>query len=894
MKKILNFFLVAALFAAAGSMTGCQEPVVPVEPGDDPNEQPNEEPNEEPDEKPQPTAVLALKSTSTLSAEFVLTTEAIKEYAYQISAPGEEALDAAVLFAKGTVCPAIDGENAIVLEGLEGNTAYSLAVALKVSDTEFFEDILQEEFTTQNYEQTLTLVNTTHEGFTLHFAMPEGLVEQNHVVRYSVATLPKYNELKLGYFAYPDASLLGANGQVYWNADATLTYNNDNIYLYDENGQPVIDEWTGEPIVVHDQIVPGEPLVFITGEFGWGESEYGWGEGYYTPMYDWDSYYANMGGGDDPWGPMAAEKEYDEDKYWTGYHERIFFRAQQPSLLDAKVNVEITPAATSGTVRITPEEGVLQYCFFICDDATYEEILLPMYDNNEEYFQSFVTSVYGFYNGCQSAEGAIEIALEDFTYIQPENKYHFLITAMGDEDGKTQNFQHLTFETPAKSGKAPEVVVTAMDPAETSPYAVYFNVKCPTKNAVGGKYAANYAREFEKLLNNKYYSYTYSDIVSQGYAFTADEIALINSDEGYTMAISTVPDEITRLAVLLYNDEDTPNAISGADDKAVAEIRSDKQPAAPKVDSPLFTSLLGDWTMTADVTKYDYYEGGIVPSGSRTCKVTITDAVEYPETLTQDVYDLYKNSANMDKAAVDALYDEFKEEAKVFNAWLKGQNRLLCLGFGYEDNPYYLKYQGAYDLFVNESYSGYDNRSLFWDFGPKWYLQIAADGTVSVPSNNITMYPMVAWAGNQIYLAANGPEGAAFNDGGADLVFPGEVAADNSTVTIKPIMVGEDPYYPSAGFNYYGMFYGPDLYVNSNLTLTKGWTEPVAPASYKAKASKSAKSRISVISATENNVPMLRKTPLKALKSYKKVSYKVVDKEQFLSTMQKSREKYNK
>ena len=84
MKKILNFFLVAALFAAAGSMTGCQEPVVPVEPGDDPNEQPNEQP----DEKPQPTAVLALKSTTTLSAEFVLTTEAIKEYAYQISAPG--------------------------------------------------------------------------------------------------------------------------------------------------------------------------------------------------------------------------------------------------------------------------------------------------------------------------------------------------------------------------------------------------------------------------------------------------------------------------------------------------------------------------------------------------------------------------------------------------------------------------------------------------------------------------------------------------------------------------------------------------------------------------------------------------------------------------------------
>ena len=57
------------------------------------------------------------------------------------------------------------------------------------------------------------------------------------------------------------------------------------------------------------------PLVFLAGEYGWGESEYGWGEGYYTAMFDWDSYYANMGGGNDPWGPMAATKEYDEDKY---------------------------------------------------------------------------------------------------------------------------------------------------------------------------------------------------------------------------------------------------------------------------------------------------------------------------------------------------------------------------------------------------------------------------------------------------------------------------------------------------------------------------------------------------------------------------------------------------
>ena len=836
-------------------------------------------------------------SAGTVSVDVTLTTNKIKEYAYQVCEPGKGFETAELLFAKGTTGTLVDGENKFIVDGLEGNTTYQINVALKVSDEEFYEKILTTEFTTTDYEQTLTLMQTTYDGFSLHFKMPAGLKEKNHVVRYSVATLPKYNELKTGYLPYTDADLLEANGQVYWADDATLTYNNNNIYLFDENGNPVIDEWTGEPVVVHNQIVPGEPLVFLAGEFGWGESSYGWENGYYLAAFDRDAYYDSITPGDDPWGPgPLAAKAFKDDKFWTGYHERIYFTAKQPDLLDAKVNVEITPAATSGTVKITPEEGVYQYCFFICDDATYEEIILPMYDNNEDYLQSFVTTVFGFFNGCQSAEGAIEVALEACTYIEPENKYHFLITAMGNEEGTSQNFQHLTFTTPQKSEKAPEVVVTAIDPEEVTPYAAYFNIKCPTKNAVAGKYAANYVREFEKLLNSTRDDYTYQSIVEQGYSFTADEIAQINSDEGYTMGIPTVPNEDTRLAVLLYNNETTSNTISDEKDSAVADVRSDRVPDAPKVDSPLFKALLGDWTMSADVTAYDYYQGGIVPVGSRKCKVTIAEGVEYPETLTEDVYELYKNGANMDKAAVDALYDEFKEEAEIFNAWIKGQNRLLCLGYGFEDETKYLEYQGAYDLFVKEDYNGYDNKSLFWDFGPKWYLEIAADGSVSVPANNQTMYTMSGWKGNAIYLAALGSDGAAFSDGGNDLIFPGEVSADKDMITIKPIMVKENPYYPCAGFNYYGQFWGPDTYVNSNLTLSRGWTEPEEgdkPAT-KAGAAKADRNGVRVLSGADNAIPMLRKTPLKSMKDYKKVSYKVVNKDMFLSNIQKNRNNLGK
>ncbi len=143
---------------------------------------------------------------------------------------------------------------------------------------------------------------------------------------------------------------------------------------------------------------------------------------------------------------------------------------------------------------------------------------------------------------------------------------------------------------------------------------------------------------------------------------------------------------------------------------------------------------------------------------------------------------------------------------------------------------------------------------------------------------------------------ALGSDGAAFSDGGNDLIFPGEVSADKDMITIKPIMVKENPYYPCAGFNYYGQFWGPDTYVNSNLTLSRGWTEPEEgdkPAT-KAGAAKADRNGVRVLSGADNAIPMLRKTPLKSMKDYKKVSYKVVNKDMFLSNIQKNRNNLGK
>lgn len=866
MKKHL-FSLISALAVVGWALTGCN---------------PTPELN--------PSAAISVKA-GIVSATVTLTTSNLSEYAYSVSEPGSEITDAAVLFAKGTTGSLTEGDNTITVSGLEGGHKYTIAVALKMSESEFYSEVLTANFTTSEYVDALTLVNTTYDGFTVHFKMPD-TVQEGNVVKYGVVNLAMYNENKL--YGATDATQLNLNDEVYgqiWEGDATLTYNDDNIYKLDENGNPV--EMWGEPVTIHDKIAPGEPLVFLVGEFSYGDSSWGWGEGYYVPLFDEDGYYDSLygGGGDDPWGPgPLAEEGVSEDDFWTGFHDKIYFTAKQPELLDAEVKVEVTPTATGGTIKITPDEEVFQYCYFLCDDSTYE-MMLSFLDNNENYLQWFVTSAFGYYAGCQSGQGAAELVINEFMYVEPEMNYHFIITAMGNEDGTVQNFQHIQFVTPAKSGKAPEVEVTAVKPEEASPFAVYFNVKCPSKNAASGKYAANYTREWELSLNNKWYQYTYDDLVGQGFGFSEDEIALINSDEGLTLSFATVPDEVTRLAVLLYNDEDTPNTISGAGDSAVADSKSDRQPDAPKVDSPLFSALLGEWTMTGEVTKYDYYEG-YVPDSTRSCKITIADKVIYPETLPESVYDLYEGK---DREYVDGLYDEFKEEAEIFNAWLKGQNRLLCLGFGYADNAYYLPgngiYKTPYDLFTDADYSSYDNKSLFWDFGPKWYLEVAADGSVSVPFNDLIMYPMSGWTiSYPLYMAAYGADGVLFNNGGATLAFPVDVASDNSTVTVNPILDGNgNPYYPACGFSYYGGFRSDDLVINSALTLTKGWTEPETPVET-SKASKAANGvQAKTLSESASAIPMLRKTTFKGLTEYKKVSCKVVDKEQFISNIKNAR-----
>ena len=876
--KTLKFF---SLLAACSLAFACVPPVTP-DPGTDPGT--------DPVEPVEPKAELVVSAAEMLSAEITLKTEGLTEYAYICSNLNDLSTEPLMIFKDGVTGELAEAETKVVISGLEANATYTAYFAFKVSDEEFFEDVLSVEFTTTDYQEAFTVISKNNTGFKWHLKMPQSVKDANHALRYAVGSLPVYKMNKIGWRAMLEPDLLLYNGQHHVKGDTTLVYDETNVYELDEDGNQKIDESTNEPIMLHTPFVPGEPIVFTAGEFEWDDTDsQGWGlSGYYTACFNFDAYYENAGGGG--WGPWSVEVDgepLDEDEYWTGYFTRKYITLDPPAELDAKVDVAFNVGAMSGTVTFTPDSKVYQYCYMILPEYEYEG-LLPFIDNNEDYLQWFTTSyVAAIQFGAASETEPLELVLEKDYYLEPETTYHLLLTAMGDEKGTSQSFQHLTFETTAKTHPAPTVLVTPISnpDGEESPYEVWFNVKCTSKNAVSGKYAANYEREFAMMLNS---GYTYTQIAAQGNYLSAADIAEINSDEGMNFMFSSMPDSQTRLAILLYNDEETGNNID-QDLNATAVKTTIKEPAKPAVDSPLFTELLGDWTMSAPTQQSVYnnetfsYEWK--DSGVKTAKVTISNGFTYPETLPESVYETYNKLVGKDKAEVDALYDEFKAEIDEYNAKLKSQNRLLCTGFGFQETKTDLNYNSPFDLFCSETYNGYDNESMIWDCGPKWFIEINEDGSAVVPINDTRFYPLTTAGYYTYYLVGNGAEGyMSIGPDGENEDFPVEVADDYATATINPFVYNDSEYYLNAMRFYYGYGYISEFLVSAPTTLTKGWTEadqPEAGASSVKTASDIAVP--SVNSSSVKAVSAKRKTALKAMKKYEQRPLKLVSVEQAIA-----------
>ena len=773
------------------------------------------------------------------TAKFGVSAQNISECAYLVkSSKDNVAPSKDVIFARGTHFQVSGADNdTLVVPELKPNSNLVLYVAAKDAGKNLLDKVVSVSFSTTDFTEPITIVERKSDGFTVHVKVPESVKANKNAIRFTRGVLPFYNMLKMQ--GTTDAEMLLSNGGDERSTTDAITY------TFDEKNSIIEDPETGETYEIDSPIVPGEPSVFMAGEFSLGESPYGWGEGYYNPLFDTDKYFEEQfGGGGGMLLSFGNEDAYAKElPYWTGFHHRELVYSKQPELLDGGVKVDtVALSPINVRFRFTPDPNVGAYCVFICDDALLNGQVMPLLDNDEKYLQWFTTSFMAFSQlGAQSFSGVNEIDLSDFyeaDAIQPDLKFHILVTAMGDESGTKQSFQHLTVVTPQRTKKAPVLEVKGIDNPEgvVNPYEVWFNIKSVGEEKLAkGKYAANYERDTEAMFSNGYDPFRLVD--EMGNEFTTEELEEINSPEGLNVRLDSRANACTYMIAVGYNDE-------GLNSEAIiGKNRSSEIPAADPVDSPYINGLDGDWTASVVLSHYDYTTQQWNDDTEATqFKVTIGNKLSYPETLPEDVYGLYQG---MSKEQVDALYSEFKTLSSEYVERLKSQNSILCTGFdilGTEDSQ--LEAKNPFELFVSKDYNGYNNEALFFDFGPKWFLHISSDGKVSLPINTDYMAPMSNWKTDgrfreTYYLVGVNESGYIGTPSNAQeewSSFPVEVSENMDTITIQPLKVGSDEdfaevYYPSPVSMRYGQAVPVEACKSiSGITLTKGWNGAKATA----------------------------------------------------------------
>lgn len=595
----------------------------------------------------------------------------------------------------------------------------------------------------------LKLVSVDYDSYQVKITVPETVGPDGNIVRYNFGDEAVTNEnINIKQLSY----------------DLMLQWNGGERNTTDVNKTIIIQETIdNEGSYIIQPIAPGEPTVFIAGE-------------------------------------------YTRDGQLVGEPEIIRFKTKEPSVLNEEIDVEVSDiSAIDATITIIPDDGIYQYCMLVLDEGTYNYLLQNIVSETD--LQWFVSSYYAMYNyGAYSRTGSVVTQLSNhFSVVPPaDTKYHILITGMGDEYGTSQCFKHIEFHTDKKRLSPPSILVTPLPEKSTHNSAV-FNVKCTSVDdpdagmCVAGIWVANYDFDWGVMLNS---GYSLEELLKEGYSFSAEELEMINSDEGYEMSVPTIDGMTMRLGVLGYNEEHTPNDLNYDDIRQCPAIADIKTPflVKPSVDSEFLTTdiLEGDWIMTA------------------------TDANGNPLETTVSIIRGYKAGRDYpadfsgNNEQEDETFEQFQEQVEIFNQKrLTDKNSLLLQGWFQdwrdENGPYALR--TPYDLLMAQDYVAYNCEQLFYDAGPKLIIEVDSNGDLIARTEEESLSGCW-WSGfnYQSYCSTLVWDQIPQNY----LDFPIEISEDKKTMVIKP--VDGDYYLNLVGIDQWG---GVPITIKSDIILKK-------------------------------------------------------------------------
>ena len=399
--------------------------------------------------------------------------------------------------------------------------------------------------------------------------------------------------------------------------------------------------------------------------------------------------------------------------------------------------------STSVKIKTTPDSNVVDYYILVRDKAWSDSIVAG-------YGESMLaTLVSRPSSGSWNLTGANEAVWGD---LDPNTEYicHIVVN---DNKG-AQALSLVPFKTLEPSGDAPVIEADLTPAQKEGHYNLNLNIFCA--DAVSVKYAFNAKADVDDVRNE--FKYSDSDVARiYGLQLSAEQVESIRTT-GLTLPQENLYPGVEYEAVIsVKNSENTETVLC-----VIATTPAKPIPA--RVESDLFTSLLGEWEVSYSLTQFNGVAVKI-----KDAKVTIAQGTD------ESSADFYRS------------HNRLVVQGWPFNVYGDGTH---------EPMPYY----SPADLKEASNYWANNPQLAERDCGPKIFFEIAEGDVVTVPSSKSEYFYNWASDGTFYFFGADTKNGWT-----APATFPVTISADGNTITIgasEPVELFGNGIYRPAVFRY--------------------------------------------------------------------------------------------
>ena len=425
---------------------------------------------------------------------------------------------------------------------------------------------------------------------------------------------------------------------------------------------------------------------------------------------------------------ILAAVETDADKNIVGdITYTLEFRTPPTATSEAGVQTVFSDiTSTSVKISTTPDSSVKSYYVYVRDKAWYDSIISGYGESMLMTLIKYPSAGSWYLSGNNT---------DTWSGLIPSTEYCIGVLAVDNNDA--EKLEILNFTTSQASGLTPDVNAILTPHSTKGHNTLTLNITA--ENVATLYYAFTTDADIKEELNK---GYSIAELAkNRGAQLSAEQIAMLTSGAGVNIEFDN-----------LWRSTDYTCLVCGIsaeqlETSASITTTTEPEPIPTRVESDLFESLVGEWEISYEFMDYNY-----LPQVIEGAVVRIAAGVD------------------------DASTQEYRS-----------LNRLVILDYPFQadwaTNPI--------PSLLPEDLCAYtywkENKSLAYrDYGPKFFLEIDANGNITIPTAQ--NYNFYGWSDNVMQFYGCDYD----NLMTAPATFPVTLSEDGNTLTIKAHVAGPE------------------------------------------------------------------------------------------------------